>query len=224
MATAMRAHTAPSKTFIDGRGKTISTFVVFEIVRELRDLNVGDLVEVLTDESPPFVADIAAWCSATGHLLLLSEPTEEGHRFLVEKSDQVERDVSLAMVISSAGLSELLSPLGFALAGALSGVDVHLYFQGPAVRVLTRGYHPKLSGWARPFSRFAVAAMAEGGHIPPGEKLEQLRFLGAKFYVCSGSLEPFNVSPDDLIFDDMPIIEYLSFMPIMEAATVQMYV
>jgi len=209
---------------IDGRGKTITTFVVFEVAEVLERLSTGDVVEVLTDEFEPFLADIPAWCNATGHRLLLSEHTAQGHRFLIQKSVPVVKGSSVAMVISSAGLSELLSPLGFALAAALEGADVHLYFQGPAVRVLTRGYRPTLQGWARPFSRFAAAEMSKSGHIPPNEKLTQLRTLGARIYVCGGSLQPFKVRPEDLMFDDLPIIEYLSFMPILEEATVQIYV
>ena len=73
----------------------------------------------------------------------------------------------------------LLGALGFALAAALEGVAVSLYFQGPAVRVLTRGFHPRLRGWARPFSRFAAAGMTKSGHIPAQAKLQQLRRLGS---------------------------------------------
>jgi len=209
---------------VDGRGRTITTFVVFEIAQQLDSLSEGDVVEVLTDEFEPFASDIEAWCAATGHTLALSESVADGRRFLIEKSTPIVKGTSLAMVISDAGLSELLSPLGFALAAALEGTDVHLYFQGPAVKVLTRGYQPKLHGWARPFSRFAAAAMNRSGHIPAQEKLHQLRSLGGRIYVCGGSLQPFKVRPEDLMFDDLPIIEYLSFVPILEDASVQMYV
>lgn len=38
----------------------------------------------------------------------------------------------------------------------------------------------------------------------------------------AGSLQQFKVSRDDLVFDDLPIVEYLSFIPIMEQATIQL--
>ncbi len=38
------------------------------------------------------------------------------------------------MVLSSVGLEELRSPLEFALGAALEGIQVNLYFQGPAAR------------------------------------------------------------------------------------------
>ena len=209
---------------VDGRGKSITTHVVFSVAEEMRSMEVGEVIEILTDEFEPFVADIPAWCAAVGHKLVLSEATVEGHRFIVEKSEVVSAGTSLAIVISSAGLEELLSPLGFALAAALEGADVHLYFQGPAVRVLSRGYRPKLSSWQRPFSRFAAAGMAKTGHIAASDKLIQLRSLGAKLYVCGGSMEPFKVRREDLMFEDLPIIEYLSFMPILQRSAVQWYV
>jgi predicted peroxiredoxin len=127
-------------------------------------------------------------------------------------------------VISSDGLEELLSPLGFALAAALEGMAVHLYIQGPAVRVLTRGFRPKLHGWARPFSRFAASGLTNTGHIPAPEKLRQLRSLGTQIYMCGPSMQHFKVKPEDLIFQDLPVIEYLTFMPIMEEADVHIYV
>ncbi len=209
---------------LDHRGRTITTFVVFDAAAELQKMEEGDVLEVVTDDFEPFREDIAAWCRASGHVLVSSERTAAGLRFLIEKGSPATKDTRLAMVISDHGLEELLSPLGFALAAALEGIDVSLYFQGPAVRVLTRGFRPKLKGWARPFSRFAAAGMTKSGHIPAQEKLRQLRSLGAHLYLCGGSLQPFKVKREDLVFDDVPIVEYLTFMSIMEGADIQIYV
>jgi predicted peroxiredoxin len=52
-------------------------------------------------------------------------------------------DKKLAMVISDPGLEMLLSPLGLALSAVLSGQDVYLFFQGPSVRVLKKGFKAK---------------------------------------------------------------------------------
>lgn len=213
-----------AKKSLDRRGKTITTFVVFDATAELADMAEGEVLEIITDDFEPFEWDIAAWCKASGHILRASEATPGGRRFMVEKHRPTTKDASLAMVISNGGLEELLSPLGFALAAALEGIHVHLYFQGPAVRVLTHGYRPRLSGWARPFSRFAASGMAKAGHIPAQAKLRQLRELGAKLYVCGGSLQPFKVKREDLVFDDLPIIEYMTFMSIMDGADIHLYV
>ena len=216
--------TITTQRSLDRRGKTITTFVVFDAAAELQTMNEGEALELVTDDFEPFRADISAWCQATGHLLVSSEKIATENRFVIEKGSPKTKDTRLAMIISDHGLEELLSPLGFALGAALEGIDVHLYFQGPAVRVLTKGFRPKLKGWARPFSRFAAAGMTNEGHIPAQEKLRQLRSLGAHLYVCGGSLQPFKVSREDLIFDDLPIVEYLTFMSIMEEADIHLYV
>ena len=217
----MEAKTAHRK--LDRRRKSITTFVIYDANAELQGMAQGEVLEVLTDEFEPFEADIAAWCQATGHQLVHTEPTADGRRFLIEKRPTQAKETSLAIVISTDGLDELLSPLGFALAAALEGIDVHLYFQGPAVRVLAKGFRPKMHGWARPFSRFAAAGMTKAGHVPAQQKLEQLRTLGAHIYMCGGSMQPFKVTKEDLIYDDLPIVEYFTFMAVMEQADIHIY-
>lgn len=214
--------TIDSRT-LDGRGKTITTYVVYEAARRLAEMADGEELEILTDDFEPFRADIPAWCEATGHRLVASEPTDGALRFRIEKRRGAAGGKSLAMVISVDGLEELLSPLGFALAAALEGIEVHLFFQGPAVRVLARGFHPHLRGWARPFTRFAAAGMSRAGHIPAQAKLEQLRSLGARLYVCGGSIEHFKVAREELVFDDVRLVEYLTFMRVMAQADIQLY-
>lgn len=216
--------TVTSQNSLDRTGRTITTFVVFDATTELAKMSEGDVLELITDDFEPFSADISAWCQATGHELLSSEKIAAGRRFLIRKGSPPAKETKLAMIISNDGLEELLSPLGFALGAALEGIEVHLYFQGPAVRVLSKGFRPRLKGWTRPFSRFAAAAMAKAGHIPAQEKLSQLRSLGADFYVCGGSMQPFKVTREDLIFDDLRIVEYLTFMSIMEEADIRLYI
>lgn len=215
--------TITTEKSIDRRGKTITTFVVFDAAAELQKMRVGERLEVITEDLEFFEHDITAWCKAAGHALVASDALAEGRRFLIEKGEPVAKSSSLAMVVSVAGLEELLSPLAFGLAAALEGIEVNLYMQGPAVRVLSNGFRPKLSGWGRPFSRFAAAGMTKSGHIPAQEKLRQLRSLGANIYMCAGSMDHFKVSADDLIFDDLPLVEYLTFMAVMEGADIHIY-
>lgn len=204
-------------------GKSITTFVVYDAAAELEEMSDGEVLEIVTDDFEPFRSDIAAWCRSKGHRLIDTRATDQGLHFLVEKRPSTAKDKALAMVISVDGLEELLSPLGFALGAALEGIDVHLYFQGPAVRVLTRGFRPKLTGWSRPFTRFAQASMTKSGHIPAHEKLAQLRTLGAHLYVCGGSLEHFKVSHEDFLYGDISIVEYLTFMSVMEEADIHIF-
>jgi len=215
--------TIPVTKSLDRRGKTITTFAIFDVAAEFAAIRRGDVIELLTDDFEPFTHDVAAWCGSTGHKLISSVSTADGVRFLIEKGPTPTTDASLAVVISSDGLEELLSPLGFALAAAPEGMAVHIYVQGPAVRVLARGFRPKLHGWARPFSRFAASGLSKAGHLPAQDKLRQLRSLGAKIYMCGPSMQHFRVKSDALIFDDLPLVEYFSFMSVMRNANVQIY-
>ncbi|MDJ0954347.1 MAG: sulfurtransferase TusA family protein [Acidimicrobiia bacterium] len=209
---------------LDRRGTIITTFAVYDASRELESMETGEVLEIITDDFAPFRPDIAAWCESAGHRLVETVADGDGLHFFVDKQPPVVKDTKLAMVISSDGLEELLSPLGFALGAALEGIDVHLYFLGPAVRVLAGGFKPKLKGWGRPFSRFAAAGMTKAGHIPAQDKLRQLSSLGAHLYACGGSLPHFRVKPDEFIFDDISVVEYLTFMSVMEDSDIHMYV
>ena len=97
-------------------------------------------------------------------------------------------------------------------------------FQGPAVRVLAKGFTEKLHGPGRAFSRFARAGLAKAGHIPAQEKIGQLQALGAHLYICGPSMQHFNVAKTDLAFDDVTIAEYLTFMEIMANADIHVFV
>lgn len=143
---------------------------------------------------------------------------------MIRKVQPRRRGRRFAAVISNAGLEELLSPLAFALAAALEGVDVSQCFQGPAVRVLSRGFVDRLSGPNRPFSRFARTGLNAIGHLPAQQKIAQLQSLGAHIYVCGPSMEHFNPHPDDLAFNDVVIAEYLTFMEVMANADIHLYV
>ena len=102
-------------------------------------------------------------------------------------------------------------------------MEVHIYFQGPAVRVFQKGFKAKLGGFGRPFSGFARKGMAKMGHLPPQEKVRQLKELGTHFYLCGPSMQVFKVEKDELIFDNVIIAEYLTFMEIMKNADIHIY-
>lgn len=208
---------------IDVRGKKITTFILYEAVMKLSEMSEGDVLEVVTDAFEPIASDVRAWCRMTGHGLVDFDKGADQERYYIQKGAPNEEERKLALVISDAGLEELLSPLGFALGAALAGTEVYIYFQGPAVRVLKRGFKGALRGMGRPFSGFARKGMAEMGHIPPQEKVRQLRHLGASFYICGPSMDHFGVRKDELIFDDVVVSEYLTFLEAMDEADIHIY-
>ena len=211
-------------TSLDLRGKTITTFILYEVHHALESAALGQRIEVVTDPFPAIDPDIAAWCRTTGNPLIDVVADGETRRYLIEKGPARPSGHKLAAVISDDGLFELLSPLGFALAAALEGDDVSLYFLGPAVRVLKQGFTAKMHGPGRPFSRFPRSALAKVGHIPPQDKITQLQELGAQLYACGPSMEHYRVDPDDLAFDGVIISEYLTFMEQMHSADIHLYV
>jgi predicted peroxiredoxin len=60
-------------------------------------------------------------------------------------------------------------------------------------------------------------------HIGPQEKLAELRELGARVYVCGPSMEHFRVREEDLIFTDLAIVEYLTFMEVMAGSDIHLF-
>jgi predicted peroxiredoxin/TusA-related sulfurtransferase len=209
---------------LDLRGRSITTFIAYETLRRLADMADGESLELLTDASEEIDNDLRAWCRSRGQELVPVRRTGDSQQYVITKGPLRPSGKRLAAVISDAGLQELLSPLAFALAAALDGSDVSLYFQGPAVRVLARGFTEHLHGPTRPFSRFARAGLATAGHLPAQEKLRQLQALGARFYACAGSMRHFKVAKTDLAFDGVTIAEYLTFTEVMRQADINLFV
>jgi predicted peroxiredoxin/TusA-related sulfurtransferase len=216
----MASSSAPLKL----RGKSISTYAANEIATRLDDMEVGQTVDVVVDDSEVLDRELSSWATATGHGLRRGDVEAGGRAYTVTKGEPRATERSLAMVISNPGLFELLSPLGFALAAGLEGMPVRIYFQAQAVRVLARDFTPKIRGAARPFSRFARSGLERAGHVHPHEKLRQLRDRGAEFYVCGPSMEHFKVAKEDLIFPDITMCAYLTFIAVMADSDVHVFV
>jgi len=209
---------------LDMRGKTITTYIAYQATQRLAAMAEGDTLELLTDTGDAISNDLRAWCHATGHQLASGVIAGTHCRYVIIKGAPQPAGKRLAAVISDPGLEELLSPLGFVLAAALEGVDVSLYFQGPAVRVLAKGFTEKLHGWNRPFSRFARAGLAKAGHVPASEKVRQLQSLGAHLYLCGPSMQHFRMRQADIAFGDVTIAEYLTFTEAMTSADIHLFV
>ena len=189
----------------------------------MRELPPGALLRVRADSLPAVDSDIRAWCRTTGHELVDVEELAGARDYVVRKAGELRRQPGWALVISDPGLEELLSPLGFALGAALAGSPVAIYFQGPAVRVLTGSFSENLPGWKRPFSRFARRGLNRAGHPPPHQKLRQLEDLGAQIYICGPSMAHFKVTADDLFLSGIEIAAYPTFVEQMNAAGVQVF-
>jgi predicted peroxiredoxin/TusA-related sulfurtransferase len=209
---------------LDMRGRTITTFIAYGAAARLAELPAGGTLELLADAAEDIDSDLRAWCRACGHEIAGTDRGDGTRGYTITKGAPTPTGRRLAAVISDPGLEELLSPLGFALAAALEGIDVALYFQGPAVRVLANGFTERLHGPARPFSRFARAGLAKAGHVPAQEKLRALQSLGAQLYACGPSMRHFKVARADLAFPGVIVAEYLTFVDTMARADIHVFV
>ena len=119
-----------TQTSLDMRGKTITTFIAYEALRQLAGLADGETLELVTDASEEVDNDIRAWCRTRGQELAATGHTDGCQRYVITKRPLRPSGKRYAAVISDPGLEELLSPLAFALAAALEGSEVSLYFRG----------------------------------------------------------------------------------------------
>lgn len=206
-------------------GKTVATFIVYEIAKELSKVAVGDMISFVADDVDYLEKDIESWCSLTGNKLVSTVKSSGKTTYAVAKGDVGGSSVKkMTVVLSSDGLLELLSPLGFSLAAALSNIEVSIYFQGDAVKVLKKGYEPKLKDpIASLFSGAAVAGLNEIGHIPPQDKVRELSELGAKLYACGPSMDNFKVKKTELFLDGITVCEYFTFLIAMKDADILIY-
>jgi len=219
------------------RGPIVSAAVLCELTQALEKLHPQEAVELKTDAFEGLHMDIMAWGRMSGHEVHflvprlkeeLVESKDDYHRYIIVKKAETDTDESIpkdkmAIVISSDGLEDLLSPLGFALAGACAGMEVSLFFQGPAVRALRQNFKGRLSSlWCCLFSPFARQAMDKMGHAPPTEKLDSLQDLGAKLYVCHPSMRVFGVKESKLR-ENVVLAEYATFLEAMKDANVILY-
>lgn len=209
---------------LDMRGKTITTYIAYHAEKKLAELQNDQILEIITDQYPAIESDLSAWSRKRGYPLLRVEKQTDFERYYFRKTLPKHNTTKVAIIVSDNGLTTTLSPLGFSLAAALEGADVHIYIQGPGVKMLEQGFKASLPGWGKPFSYFARKQLNDMGHSPPQEKLMQLHELGAHLYLCAPSLDYFKVDKSKLIFNDVPVIEYLTFMEIASDADVQFFI
>jgi len=111
------------------------------------------------------------------------------------------------VIVSTAGLAEVVYPLDKALAAAVLGMDVHVVFEGAGVRLLKRDYRAKLSGLVGAvFTPVVERVMKrEIGWPLPAESIAMLEDLGAHFYVCGPSLFGYGVHTEEIVVRDYTI-------------------
>jgi predicted peroxiredoxin len=208
---------------LDFKGKTITAYVLSNTIQALKSKQVGESVILKTDNLKALENDLMSWSRMTSWPLSLESNQPSNFVFKITKGQPINHTKKLAIVISKNGLEELLSPLGLAICCGLSGYDVNIYFQGPSVRILTKEFKEKLPSFNSIFSGFARNGLNKVGHLPAQQKLRTLQELGAKFYVCQPSMQHFGVREKDLVFNDLILCEYLTFLEVYNTADLKLF-
>ena len=193
---------------VDARGTWKPYQVAYEAIKAMRELDTGAQLEVLTKDDAGLLYDISTWCRATGHQVVVSEPIDDGAvRSLLRKGQHRRSGRSMTVIVSTAGLAEVVYPLDKALAAAVLGMDVHVVFEGAGVRLLKRDYRAKLSGLVGAvFTPVVERVMKrEIGWPLPAESIAMLEDLGAHFYVCGPSLFGYGVHTEEIVVRDYTI-------------------
>jgi predicted peroxiredoxin len=208
---------------LDFAGKKITAFIVYNVAEYFIIKQPGEKVIVKTENYKAIENDLEAWSRMTGYQVRIVERKNNCTIYEFIKGQKINKDKKFAIVISENGLEQLLSPLGLAISCGLSGYNVNIYFQGPAVKVLTKGFKEKLPGFNSIFSGFARSGLEKIGHVPAQQKLKVLQELGAKFYVCQPSMEHFGAREKDFAFDNLILCEYLTFLEVYNTADLKLF-
>jgi TusA-related sulfurtransferase/predicted peroxiredoxin len=192
---------AQERLGVDARWTWKPYRVAYEVIKALRGRDTGAVVEVITKNDQGLLNDLGVWCRATGHELLSVQPGEGQARVLIRKGEPVRNARTMTVIMSTASLEHAVYPLDKALAGAVLGMDVNVVFEGAGVRLLKRGYRPRLSGLAGGvFTAMVERVMKkEIGWPLPQESILILEDLSARFYVCGPSMFGYGVHEPDLI-------------------------
>ena len=178
--------TTQERLLVDARSTWKPYRVAYEVIKALRGLDTGAVVEVITKDDKGLLNDLGIWCRTTGHELLGTQPGEGEARLLIRKDEPVRNDRTMTVIMSTASLEAAVLALEKALAGAVLGMDVNVVFEGAGVRLLQRGYRSRLSGLVGGLftSKVERVMKEEIGWPLPQESILILQDLGAHFYLC----------------------------------------
>ena len=217
--------TTQERLLVDARGTWKPYRVAYEVIKALRPLDTGSVAEVITKDDQGLLNDLGIWCRATGHELLGVQPGAGEARLLIRKAAPRRNDQTMTVIMSTASLQDAVYPLDKALAGAVLGMGVTVVFEGAAVRLLKRGYRPKLSGLAGGvFTAMVERVMKrEIGWPLPQESILILQDLGARFYLCGPSMVGYGVHEQDLIVGQYTMGAVITWADLLARSDIQIF-
>lgn len=213
------------RLLVDARGTWKPYRVAYEVIKALRGLETGAVVEVITKDDQGLLNDLGLWCRATGHELLGEQPGQGQVRLLIGKGEPVRNDKTMTVIMSTASLEHAIYPLDKALAGAVLGMDIAVVFEGAAVRLLKRGYRPRLSGLVGGLFTAKVEGVMkkEIGWPLPQESILILEDLSARFHICSPSMFGYGVREQDLIVGTYTLGAVVTWADLLARSDIQIF-
>ena len=199
--------------------------MAYEVIKALRGLDNGAVVEVMTKDDKGLLNDLGVWCRATGREILGEQPSQGEARLLIRKGEPVRNDQTMTVIMSTASLEHAVYPLDKALAGAVLGMDVNMVLEGAAVRLLKRGYRSRLSGLVGGVFTAKVEGVLknEVGWPLPQDSILMLEDLGARFYICSPSMFGYGVREQDLIVSKYTLGAVVTWADLLARSDIQIF-
>ena len=104
-------------------------------------------------------------------------------------------------------------------------LDVAVVFAGAAVRLLKRGYRPRLSGLVGALFTAKVEGVMEKeiGWPLPQESILILEDLGTRFYICSPSMFGYGVHEQDLIVGNYTLGAVVTWADLLARSDIQIF-
>jgi predicted peroxiredoxin/TusA-related sulfurtransferase len=197
------------------RGNGMTTDIVARAINRLDTMAHGEILALKVDAGEAIDSDLRAWCEATGNHLVRVDDFGESRTYHIEKGVPLSVVHRLALVLSTDDHDHLAAPLSLALAAALEGVEVSIFFEGEAVSILTAGY--VRDGGRRWMRRSRRVARTEAH-----DQVRRIHDLGGDLYACARAAADRSLTRSAFAFDRVIQAEYLTFLPVMEEADIQL--
>ncbi len=133
---------------IDAKHTSSTPIVLCELLRDFISLNPEDMVELVIKNNKGIFRDICLWCERTGNELITSEHTSDDVDIhcIIQKGEGVRNRKKMVVVVSRSELRAVVDVMEKALAGAVLGMEVTVFFEGSGVQLLRAGYRAVVGG------------------------------------------------------------------------------
>jgi len=131
----------------------------------------------------------------------------------------------MTVIVSTASLDRVVFPLEKAVAAAVLGIQVNAVFEGAGVRLVKRGYRPRLAGTIGSFFTPMVERVMrrEIGWPLPAQSIEILEDLGARFYLCGPSMVGYGVDEEDLLIGPHTVAAVVTWAELLSRSDIQVF-